>query len=52
MAVNLETLGRLKRMPWLIVHAVHQLRDIKLWHIELKFYRATLRYQNETADYM
>ncbi|MDC9498757.1 MULTISPECIES: hypothetical protein [unclassified Pseudoalteromonas] len=39
-------------MAWLIVHAVHQLRDIKLWHIELKFYRATLRYQNETADYM
>ncbi|ASM48746.1 hypothetical protein PESP_a0505 [Pseudoalteromonas espejiana DSM 9414] len=39
-------------MAWLIVHAVHQLQDVKLWNIEFKFYRATLRYENETADYM
>lgn len=34
-------------MAWLIVHAIHELKDVKLWNIELKFYRATLSYVTE-----
>jgi len=34
-------------MAWLIVHAIHELKDVKLWNIELKFYRATLSYAAE-----
>lgn len=39
-------------MAWLIVHAIHQLQDVKLWNIELKFYRATLRYENQICEYL
>ncbi len=34
-------------MAWLIVHAIHQLKGVKLWNIELKYHRATMRYAAE-----
>ncbi|MBH0044871.1 hypothetical protein [Pseudoalteromonas sp. NZS11_1] len=39
-------------MAWLIVDAIHQLKDVKLWNIELKYHRATMRYAAEKDKFI
>lgn len=38
-------------MAWLIVHAIHQLQDVRLWNVELNYHRATARYEAEKEKF-